>query len=292
MERRTTKKMYKLFTEQETYNFTCTYGIVDYVWNIKGLSIMAKTTYQILFSELKKLNALNKLKVDHKGIYVELARSVIGKMIDRCEHTVGKYIKELQRFGLLVDRRMGVNLCNRIYLKYRFDAKRYRKNETKKDGVSSTNNTPSLGTNIPNSTIIFRCRDIISQLTDECLHPKTINQILHLCKDNLEEVEKAVAYCFGKEPKVSYTAMLFDTIKNRRWEQDTQPKVPEQEQKAVSKKPSNRKPKANSYFNSTYTHDFNLVDLEKMEILRQQYSLGYITKEQYEEELSKLNAYN
>lgn len=286
--------MYSFFSKSEKYNFTAQYVMVDYVFNIEGLSIMAKTIYQILLGELKTLNNAGKLKVDNYGIYVELARSVIGSKLKRCSHTVAKYIKELQRFGLLVDRRMGVNLCNRIYLKYPTDAKRYNinksqpKNEQKNNDVKSANNTSSY-----ENPLIFKAKDIIAQLTEESLPTQTINQMLILCKDNLDDLNAAVQNCFGKPPKVSFTAMLFNELKNGYYKKKSQPKIEDKPSSGEPKpksEPKKATPKKNK-FTTTYSHNWDIAQIEKVNDLHLMLELGEISEEEYHAEINKINIY-
>lgn len=286
--------MYSFFSKSEKYNFTAQYVMVDYVFNIEGLSIMAKTIYQILLGELKTLNNAGKLKVDNYGIYVELARSVIGSKLKRCSHTVAKYIKELQRFGLLVDRRMGVNLCNRIYLKYPTDAKRYNinksqpKNEQKNNDVKSANNTSSY-----ENPLIFKAKDIIAQLTEESLPTQTINQMLILCKDNLDDLNAAVQNCFGRPPKVSFTAMLFNELKNGYYKKKSQPKIEDKPSSGEPKpksEPKKATPKKNK-FTTTYSHNWDIAQIEKVNDLHLMLELGEISEEEYHAEINKINIY-
>lgn len=286
--------MYSFFSKSEKYNFTAQYVMVDYVFNIEGLSIMAKTIYQILLGELKTLNNAGKLKVDNYGIYVELARSVIGSKLKRCSHTVAKYIKELQRFGLLVDRRMGVNLCNRIYLKYPTDAKRYNinksenKNKQKNNDVKSANNTSSY-----ENPLIFKAKDIIAQLTEESLPTQTINQMLILCKDNLDDLNAAVQNCFGRPPKVSFTAMLFNELKNGYYKKKSQPKIenkPSSGEPKPKSEPRKSSPKKNK-FTTTYSHNWDIAQIEKVNDLHLMLELGEISEEEYHAEINKINIY-
>ena len=286
--------MYSFFSKSEQYNFTAQYVMVDYVFNIEGLSIMAKNIYQILLGELKSLNNSGKLKIDNYGIYVELARSVIGSKLKRCSHTVAKYIKELQRFGLLLDRRMGVNLCNRIYLKYPADAKRYNtnkyenKNGQKNNDVKSANNT-----SLYENPLIFKAKDIIAQLTEESLPTQTINQMLILCKDNLDDLNAAVQNCFGRPPKVSFTAMLFDELKNGYYKKKSQPKVEDKPSLGEPKpkyEPKKSSPKKNK-FTTTYSHNWDIAQIEKVNNLHLMLELGEISEEEYHAEINKINIY-
>lgn len=291
--------MYSFFSKSEKYNFTAQYGIVDYIYNIDGLSLTAKNIYSILLGELKYLHNAGKLKIDNYGIYVEMARSLIGdKLKKKCSHTVAKYIKELQRFGLLIDRRMGVNLCNRIYLKYPTDAKRYTlkedkefsqpKNEQKNNDVKSANNTSSY-----ENPLIFKAKDIISQLTDESLPTRTINQLLILCKDNLDDLNAAVQNCFGRNPKVSFAAMLFNELKNGYYKKKPQPKV-EDKPSSSEPKPKHEPKKASpkkSKFTTTYSHNWDVAQIEKANNLHLMFELGEISEEEYHAEMNKINIY-
>ena len=280
--------MYAYFTENETFNFVAESGIVDYVDRISGLGDRAKRIYQILLSELKRLFFNKKIKEDDKGIYVELARSVIGEKMGLCSHTIAKYIKELQRYGLLMDRRMGVNLCNRIYLKYRTDAKRYEKDKSNKAENGQKNNDvkPASNTSSQNNTLINKSKEIISQLTDECLPDRTINQMLILCNDNLDILKASVENCFGRTPIKGYIPMLFDTLRNKYYEKKEKRK---QDRNSNTTKSGRKKP--NSHFVVTESHGFDVDVLEKIEMLHQQLRLGYITQEEFDEQKEKLNMY-
>lgn len=291
--------MYSFFSKSEKYNFTSEYGMVDYIYNIDGLSLIAKNIYSILLGELKYLHNTGKLKIDNYGIYVEMARSLIGdKLKKKCSHTVAKYIKELQRFGLLLDRRMGVNLCNRIYLKYPTDAKRYTlkedkelsqpKNGQKNNDVKSANNTSS-----QENPLIFKAKDIIAQLTEESLPTQTINQMLILCKDNLDDLNAAVQNCFGRTPIVSFTAMLFDELRSGRYKIKPQPRAenkPSSSEPKPKSEPKKSTPKKNK-FTTTYSHNWDIAQIEKVNDLHLMLELGEISEEEYHAEINKINIY-
>ena len=278
--------MYTYFTENETFNFVAESGIVDYVDRISGLGDRAKRIYQILLSELKRLFFNKKIKVDDKGIYVELARSVIGEKMGLCSHTIAKYIKELQRYGLLRDRRMGVNLCNRIYLKYRTDAKRYNKDKSNKveNGQKNNDVKPASNTSPHDINLISKSKEIISQLTDECLPDRTINQMLILCNDNLDVLKAGVEYCFGKTPTKGYIPMLFDTLRKKYHEKKEKRK---QDRNSNTNKSGRRKP--NGHFTTTESHGFDVNVLEKIEMLHLQLRQGEITQDEFDEQKEKLN---
>ena len=286
--------MYALFTKEEKFNFTAQYGMVDYIFDTKGLSTIAKTIYQVLLGELKYLHHSNKLKIDDKGIYVEMARSVTGEKLSLCAHTVAKYIKELQRYGLLIDRRMGLKLCNRIYLKYRSDAKRYdidKSENTKSENTKIENGQKNSGeapaSKTPQSTtLISKANEIISQLTDESLHYKTVNQMLILCKDNLDDLNAAVQYCFGKIPTKSFAAMLMDTLRKQYHKKKKERKEKKEEKK------SNFTPKVSKkveLHNRMESHNWDLDAVEQAQSLRVSMLAGTITKEEYEARVAELN---
>ena len=93
--------MYKLFTRDEKWNFTTRFGgYVTYIDQAKGLSAMAKLVYSHLLTELNRLFNSNAIKEDNVGLYVELARTVIGGKIGKCGHTIAKYIRELKRYEI------------------------------------------------------------------------------------------------------------------------------------------------------------------------------------------------
>lgn len=288
--------VYSLFAKSEQYNFTAQYGIVDYIFNIEGLSLMAKNIYQVLLGELKYLHNVGKLKTDNYGIYVELARSEIGEKLKKCSHTIAKYIKELQRYGLLIDRRMGVNLCNRIYLKYPTDAKRYNTNKSEnKNGQKNSDVKPASITPRHENPLINKANDIIAQLTTESLPAQMINQMLILCKDNLDDLSAAVQNCFGRTPKVSFTAMLFDELKNRYYKKKSPPKendIPSSGEVKPKARSNSKKsnPKINK-FNMTYKHNWNVEQLEKVATLNLMRDQGEITEEEYQAAVNKINIY-
>lgn len=263
--------------------------MVDYIFDTKGLSTMAKTIYQVLLGELKYLHHSNRLKVDDKGIYVEMARSVIGEKLSLCSHTVAKYIKELQRYGLLIDRRMGLKLCNRIYLKYRSDAKRYDidKSENTKieNGQKNSGEAPASKTPHENP-LINKANEIIAQITDESLPLRTINQMLILCKDNLDDLNAAVQDCFGRQARVSVTAMLMNNLKNQYYKKKKERKEKKEEKK------SNFIPKVSKkveLHNRMDSHNWDLDAVEQAQSLRVSMLAGTITKEEYESRMAELN---
>lgn len=286
--------VYSLFTKSEQYNFTAQYGIVDYIFNIEGLSLMAKNIYQVLLGELKYLNNVGKLKIDNYGIYVELKRELIGTKLKKCAHTIAKYIKELQRYGLLIDRRMGISLCNRIYLKYPTDAKRYNTNKSEnKNGQKNSDAKPASITSRHENPLIYKANDIIAQLTTENLPVQTINQMLILCKDNLDDLSAAVQNCFGRTPKVSFAAMLFDELKNRYYKKKSPPKennLPSSSESKSKSRPRKSNSKPNK-FNMTYNHNWDIDQLEKVATLNLMREQGEITEEEYQAAINKINIY-
>lgn len=288
--------MYALFTKEEKFNFVSNFGSVDFIEKTKGLTSYAAHIYHILLRELKRLFYKNEIKEDNIGIYVELSREIIGDRVKGglCAHTVAKYIKELQRYGLLIDRRMGLKLCNRIYLKYRKDAKRYDidKSENKKsentkieNGQKNSGEAPASKTPHENP-LINKANEIIAQIIDECLPYRTINQMLILCKDNLDDLNMAVQYCFGKTPTKSYTAMLMNTLREQYHKKKKERKKKREEKKSnsipkVSKKVSD--------FNKMAEHEE--WEFDKLEVVQRyhiQRDLGIITEEEYQQKITEL----
>lgn len=290
--------MYSLFTKEEKFNFVTNFGSVDFIDKIKGLSSYAVQIYHILLKELKRLFYKNEIKEDFTGIYVELSREIIGDRVHGklCAHTVAKYIRELQRYGLLVDRRMGLKLCNRIYLKYKTDAKRYdiNKSENKNNDNGQKNSGEAPASKTPQSNpLINKAKEIISQLTDESLSYKTINQMLILCKDNLDDLNGAVQYCFGKTPTKSYAAMLMNTIREQYHKKKQERK--EKREAAKSNKPkSQNKPSTKvEKFNAMDSHeDWDYDKIMIAEHFLHLKNIGEITEKEYNAKILELGICN
>lgn len=292
--------MYSLFTKEEKFNFVTNFGSVDFIDKMNGLSSYAVQIYHILLKELKRLFFKKEIKEDFTGIYVELSREIIGDRVKGglCAHTVAKYIKELQRYGLLIDRRMGLKLCNRIYLKYKTDAKRFDMNTNKSENTDNKNGQKNSGVataiNTPQTNpLINKANEIITQLTDECLAPRTINQMLILCKDNLDDLNSAVQYCFGKTPTKSYAAMLMHTLREQYHKKKQERK--ERREAAKSNKPKypNKPSTKVEKFNAMESHgDWDFDKTEVAERLLLMLRTGDITQDEYQAKIVELGICN
>lgn len=79
------------------------------------LSVEARYLYGRMRDTLK-LSIENGWK-DEFGYYIKMARETMGEILKRCLPKVRKIINELKEAGLIIDRRMGLTKCNRIYIK-------------------------------------------------------------------------------------------------------------------------------------------------------------------------------
>ena len=154
--------------------------------------------------------------------------------------------------------------------------------------MKSANNTSSY-----ENPLIFKAKDIIAQLTEESLPTQTINQMLILCKDNLDDLNAAVQNCFGRPPKVSFTAMLFNELKNGYYKKKSQPKIEDKPSSGEPKpksEPKKATPKKNK-FTTTYSHNWDIAQIEKVNDLHLMLELGEISEEEYHAEINKINIY-
>lgn len=80
----------------------------------KKMSVEAKYLYSYM-RDLFKLSVKNKWQ-DKKGIFIKLTREKIGELLGRSLPTVRKILKELVKAKLIIDIRLGLTLCNKIYV--------------------------------------------------------------------------------------------------------------------------------------------------------------------------------
>lgn len=82
---------------------------------IEGISIQARSVYRIILHDFFYKGFIK----DEEGIYIQPDKNVISEKMNICVATVRKYIKELDNQGFIKDVRVGLNKCNKIYLKDR-----------------------------------------------------------------------------------------------------------------------------------------------------------------------------
>lgn len=81
----------------------------------QGMSTDARFLYAYM-RDVLRLSMQNGWQ-DERGYYIKLSRATIGKLLKRSLPTVRKIIGELTALGLVVDRRMGLTRCNRLYVR-------------------------------------------------------------------------------------------------------------------------------------------------------------------------------
>lgn len=80
----------------------------------QGLSNDAKLLYSLM-RDRYRLSVMNNWQ-DALGVFIKMARKTICDLLKRSEPTVRKIIAELIQVGLIIEKRMGLTQCNRIYV--------------------------------------------------------------------------------------------------------------------------------------------------------------------------------
>ena len=214
--------------------------------NIK-LSRGAKDVYALLYSQFK--NNITKVGEDSVGQYINLARSIIADKLEMSVKTVIKYINELVCANLIEDRRMGLNLVNRIY---------FKEHPAMVKVDDKTVNTDE------RTELLNKAREIIQPLTNKVLRDNQLNQILALCNDDLEELKKAVEYNFGKDIR-NVVACLCDTLRNKYYN-EVKTVVTVESKEVVKKSNTYIKPKKqNKFVDGCSNHDRDYEALQEQE---------------------------
>jgi len=78
------------------------------------LSIEAKLLYSLM-RDRYRLSVKNNWR-DAMGVFIKMTRKAICGLLKRSEPTVRKIIAELIRFGLIIEKRVGLTQCNKIYV--------------------------------------------------------------------------------------------------------------------------------------------------------------------------------
>ena len=80
----------------------------------QGLSNDAKLLYTMM-RDRYRLSIQNNWK-DTLGVYIRMTRKAICDLLKRSEPTVRKIIAELREIGLIIEKRVGLTQCNKIYV--------------------------------------------------------------------------------------------------------------------------------------------------------------------------------
>lgn len=236
------------------------------------LSRGAKDVYSFLYLQFK--NNITKVGEDNIGQFINVARTIIAENLDMSVKTVIKYLKELVACDFIEDRRMGLNLVNRIYFKEHPAMVKTNSNEEVKDEQAQ---------------LFEDARAIIGKLTTKVLRNGQINQLLALCNNDLEELDKAVTYNLGKDIR-NVVACIADTLRNKYYD------VKEEEETAgtgVSNKPNYNYPKQpkRSKFHTMMSRDWDFDKIEQAESLHVELKLGNITQEEYNEKIKEIGLF-
>lgn len=306
--------MYALFTEYDKFNFKATYGIIDFLDDIKGLSYHAKFVYCLLLKELRTLRFSNRLKEDDTGLYVEKSRKLIGEALGgMCRQTAAKYVKELESFGLLQEKPVGYKQCNKIYLKYNTNKKYRLKDEStikkekgslirrllgktesykireKSEIEQKNNDAQPVRSTSSNNLLVNKANDIIAQIKGFRLvgnDYKEIGGLLFLCNNDLAEFKLGVQETIGKTPSTTYVRMLADIL-NRKYYYKTDKKQKSPPETKPTSSPKNKgKP---SFGSGMQEHNFDYTVIEQLNRLDMMHKSGIISSEQYKEEVEKFN---
>lgn len=82
----------------------------------ENLSIHAKYLYGRM-RDTFKLSVRNNWK-DKLGVYIKLTRETMAKLLKISQPTLRKVLQELADAGLIIDVRIGLTQCNRIYVQF------------------------------------------------------------------------------------------------------------------------------------------------------------------------------
>lgn len=80
----------------------------------RELSDSAKLTHGILH-DLTKLSTTNNW-IDEDGIYINITNKQLGEILNKSENSIIKIKKELEKVGLLKQKRVGFSKPNKLYL--------------------------------------------------------------------------------------------------------------------------------------------------------------------------------
>ena len=80
----------------------------------QGLSSDAKLLYALMRDRLR-LSIMNNWR-DALGVFIKMARKAMCDLLRRSEPTIRKIVAELVGVGLIIEKRVGLTQCNRIYV--------------------------------------------------------------------------------------------------------------------------------------------------------------------------------
>jgi hypothetical protein len=87
----------------------------------RNMSLMSKVLYSMIRDRfdlsVKKISEGDDYWHDERGVFIHFKVEKLNRILNTTDKTIKKAKKELETFGLIVDRRMGYKNANRIYLK-------------------------------------------------------------------------------------------------------------------------------------------------------------------------------
>ena len=298
--------MYECFVLSSPTNFKTKNAMPKFLDKFDTLSWGAKQVYTLLLEEMKvdkfykkpKIGTIVKraygLVVDinqKTNLYIEKSRKDIAKIMEKAIGTIRKYIKELLAHGLILDIKCGQGHYNKIFLKFPCDAE-YTYDQQQLDN-DFDNQLEKLNTNEKGDTeladsvppdapsevdgINNHIRDIVSHIIPERLVGKQCKNLMFIAKgktdqEKLENIQKAVQHCIGKQPKTTMFNMLCDALKME-WYNKTKPKVViVPDDPPLTPNPKQKKKKKRSFGAGMCEHDFDyekLADLEQQHVEKQ-----------------------
>jgi hypothetical protein len=165
----------------------------------KGLSLGSKLMYSILRDRLD-MSIKNNWKDENGFIYLVFSIEELSKLLEINKETVATYKKQLVKYGLIIDKRLGQGKSNMIYvlkpeikefLNTENPSSRIRKNKLQEYGKSVANDTYIKKTDL-NNVNTAKSEEVVENSSKETREVKAeidedINDIKKKIKESLKE---------------------------------------------------------------------------------------------------------
>jgi hypothetical protein len=169
----------------------------------RGLSLGSKLMYSILRDRLD-MSIKNNWKDENGFIYLVFSIEELSKLLEINKETVATYKKQLVKYGLIIDKRLGQGKSNMIYvlkpevtefLNTENPSSRIRKNKLQEYGKSDTNDTYIKKTDL-NNVNTAKSEEVVENFTQNkaeviAANDEDINDIKIKIKKSLKEKEKS-----------------------------------------------------------------------------------------------------
>lgn len=224
--------------------------------NSYGLKRIVNYTYGVL---LRKFNTAS--KIDKQGrYYIEMSRQEIANFVGVSLKTITKYIKLLHNAGLIYDLHRGLTLINHIY----FRTPICFQNEVQE--------------NTEETSDIKIVKEKIKASFNKVCSNKAAKNILIACDNQMEEVDKGIAYMSDKEV-INPVKYLIKTLKNKWYEPKNSKSNTKGSVKSGTTKP---KGKSNKAFTTMEQHGWDLDYMDSFGHIKFQYETNPLLR--YDEE--------